>query len=326
MAVKSDRHAGRLCGVRLWLTFTGVLLTAGCARPVPGAAPAAASVSPLARTTTPGSACTLDDTARGLQQRVRNGELSARRVALQCVATANGRVGPEVVAEALDVLVTRLEFLGAPEDRMEQTGDTVYAWVPLTDTLDFNRVTRRGALSVHEVDEAALRAMQPQPLSGAATALGVQWETWLNALVVPEGVSVEALTAVMPTAGAGLGWSLVRHYPGIHLGLLVHPLALDAGDVLPCAAREVEDEFPRVRIGFTPVGARRLADLTERAVGGRVVIVLDGVGLMAPTVQEPIRGGEIDITRTTMDLDRVQLAVLQRVLPEGVQCAYVSLQ
>ena len=51
-----------------------------------------------------------------------------------------------------------------------------------------------------------------------------------------------------------------------------------------------------VNIEFTGEGRARFASLTSGLVGRRLAIVLDGVVLTAPRVQEPITGGRAVIT------------------------------
>jgi preprotein translocase subunit SecD len=71
---------------------------------------------------------------------------------------------------------------------------------------------------------------------------------------------------------------------------------------------------------LTESGRRRFAELTERVAGNRVALALDGVVCSAPTVQGTIPGGEFNISGPRPDGHRVQVAVMQRVLPEGVHC------
>ena len=51
-----------------------------------------------------------------------------------------------------------------------------------------------------------------------------------------------------------------------------------------------------VKIKFSPEGAQRFASLTSRSVGKRLAIVLDDVVITAPSIREPIKGGNCEIT------------------------------
>src|SRR5690606_18676325 len=53
---------------------------------------------------------------------------------------------------------------------------------------------------------------------------------------------------------------------------------------------------PQVGMSFSPIGATKFANLTEKTVGGLIAIVLDDVIYAAPRVNERIGGGEAVIT------------------------------
>jgi preprotein translocase subunit SecD len=53
---------------------------------------------------------------------------------------------------------------------------------------------------------------------------------------------------------------------------------------------------PVVSLRFNPAGANKFADLTTAGVGKRMAIVLDRVVKSAPNINEPIRGGQAQIT------------------------------
>lgn len=49
---------------------------------------------------------------------------------------------------------------------------------------------------------------------------------------------------------------------------------------------------PLININFTADGARRFGEITENMVGQRLAIVVDDIVLAAPSINEPIRGGQ----------------------------------
>lgn len=51
-----------------------------------------------------------------------------------------------------------------------------------------------------------------------------------------------------------------------------------------------------VKIKFSPEGAQRFATLTGKNVGKRLAIILDDVVITAPSIREPIKGGNCEIT------------------------------
>lgn len=53
---------------------------------------------------------------------------------------------------------------------------------------------------------------------------------------------------------------------------------------------------PQVEVSFDAEGARRLRELTERNVGRRLAILLDGVIASTPVIRGPITGGKSIIT------------------------------
>jgi preprotein translocase subunit SecD len=64
-----------------------------------------------------------------------------------------------------------------------------------------------------------------------------------------------------------------------------------SGDTLTDAQATFQDNQPVVSFRFDSIGARRFGEATERNVGKRFAIVLDGRVISAPVIREPIRGG-----------------------------------
>ena len=69
---------------------------------------------------------------------------------------------------------------------------------------------------------------------------------------------------------------------------------------------------PVVTLQFNDEGAKKFADLTARNVGKQIAILLDGKGLTAPRVSEPITGGNAQITGSKDAQDAEHLAILLR--------------
>ena len=95
--------------------------------------------------------------------------------------------------------------------------------------------------------------------------------------------------------------------------ILVRKRADVTGENLDLAQATV-DQFgrPAVAIRFDTVGARKFGRLTTENVGRRFAIVLDGEVISAPEIQEPIPGGNGQITGNFTVESAEQLAILLR--------------
>jgi hypothetical protein len=53
---------------------------------------------------------------------------------------------------------------------------------------------------------------------------------------------------------------------------------------------------PEVQVRFTRAGSQRLSEVTDAAVGRRLVLIVDGQVQVAPRINEPITGGSVRLT------------------------------
>ncbi|MFZ1741602.1 MAG: hypothetical protein WAT93_02045 [Pontixanthobacter sp.] len=75
------------------------------------------------------------------------------------------------------------------------------------------------------------------------------------------------------------------------------------GDLKLCAetVKRVSDGFDEVRglplvaIRFRPEAGKRIAEMTSALVGQRLEVTINGSVISAPTVAEPVTGGEIQL-------------------------------
>lgn len=90
------------------------------------------------------------------------------------------------------------------------------------------------------------------------------------------------------------------------------PYLLNSNDGL--GGNDLDDAFvsydgtsgvPVVSLKFNPAGAVKFGDLTTKGVGNRMAIVLDRVVKSAPNINEPIRGGQAQITLGRGNRDQV---------------------
>jgi preprotein translocase subunit SecD len=74
---------------------------------------------------------------------------------------------------------------------------------------------------------------------------------------------------------------------------------------------------PAVSIEFTDEGAKKFAELTTKNVGKALAIFLDGVPVSSPVVQEPITGGQAQITGdfTTQEAKNLSIQLNAGALP-----------
>ncbi|ACZ19449.1 protein-export membrane protein SecD [Thermanaerovibrio acidaminovorans DSM 6589] len=88
-------------------------------------------------------------------------------------------------------------------------------------------------------------------------------------------------------------------------------------------ARTSFDQFgrPVVSLKFNDAGAKLFDEATAQNVGRQIAIVLDGVVVSAPVVQERIRGGEAQISGRFTEAEAKRLAIMLRAgaLPVGVE-------
>ena len=85
-----------------------------------------------------------------------------------------------------------------------------------------------------------------------------------------------------------------------------------SGDTLTDAQATFQDNQPVVSFRFDSIGARRFGEATERNVGKRFAIVLDGRVISAPVIREPIRGGSGIISGSFTVQSANDLALLLR--------------
>jgi len=78
----------------------------------------------------------------------------------------------------------------------------------------------------------------------------------------------------------------------------VHPEALMSFAEVTRTEVDTDDltEQVVVRVWLSPAGRQRFAEITAAHVTGRVAVVVDGVVVTAPRINEPIKGAELQIS------------------------------
>ncbi len=97
--------------------------------------------------------------------------------------------------------------------------------------------------------------------------------------------------------------------------LLLENKILMTGDMIKDAQVRIGGNFnePYVSINLTGHGSKVFANITEKNVGKRLAIVLDGVVRSAPVIQEKILGGSAQITGSFTHEEATDLAIVLRV-------------
>lgn len=106
--------------------------------------------------------------------------------------------------------------------------------------------------------------------------------------------------------------------------LLVESYARLTGEYLKSAGVGF-DQFgqPIVQLAFNDEGAKRFFEVTRESVGKRLAILLDGHPKSAPNVNEPISGGQAQISGRFTDEEAKDLAIILRAgsLPVPIRLA-----
>ncbi len=111
-------------------------------------------------------------------------------------------------------------------------------------------------------------------------------------------------------------------------GVLVFPVLLEkavliTGEALKTARSEIGGKFgePYVSLTFNARGARLFEEITRKGVGRQLAIVLDDIVQSAPVIQEPISGGNAQITGSFSAEEAHDLAIVLRAgaLPAPVE-------
>lgn len=112
--------------------------------------------------------------------------------------------------------------------------------------------------------------------------------------------------------GLAPGYEEVPHREGSRRSLILSREAAFTGRFLDDAQVRFGQQGPSVSLTFDERGARAFGELTADNVGRRIAIVLDGRVISAPTVNEPIYGGDAQITGQFTDQEARDLALMLR--------------
>lgn len=202
------------------------------------------------------------------------------------------------LAQAEEAVRNRIDRYGVAEASLERQGDSRLI-VELPGIQDAERVIdvirKTGMLEFRLVDDSKPHSELPNLVKDAR----VQNQ-------IPEGYSGniiakinQALVGKIP-AESEVVFELQRD-PATRqvvngVPYLVQKRTTVTGDMLQDARVSVSENEPHVSLTFNNIGSRNFGDLTKENVKKRLAILLDGVLVTAPTINEPILSGQAQIT------------------------------
>ena len=205
---------------------------------------------------------------------------------------------PEIVRQGTDEIVLQLPGIRDPQRAMEIVGRTAQ--------LEFKMVAANPPDNLTALFEEALRSGRLKPdFSHQDLNLALKD-------AVPAGTELYIIKHTDRESG------VTRTLP-----ILLERPILMTGEALKTARTEIGGRFglPYVSLTFNPRGARVFEEITRQGVGRRLAIILDNIVQSAPVIEEPISGGNAQITGSFTTEEAHDLAIVLRAgaLPAPVQ-------
>ncbi|MCI4645390.1 MAG: protein translocase subunit SecD [Hyphomonadaceae bacterium] len=115
----------------------------------------------------------------------------------------------------------------------------------------------------------------------------------------------------LATGRAPVGWRLLSDAETGER-MLVNNVAVVNGEDVATASQgfDPDDNSPAVNFRLTGVGQKRFSDVTQNNYGKRFAIVLDEQVMSAPRINEPIYGGQVQITGNFTMQEALDLAAI----------------
>lgn len=205
-----------------------------------------------------------------------------------------GVAEPVIIRQGADEIVIQLPGVKDPDRAMKLLGDTAQ--------LEFKLVAETEGANI---DQLVANAVESGQWSG-------KWQerdevAELNRL----------LAGSLPANTAIYFERLVDNQTGIESSrpILLETKVLMTGDMVKNAQVRIGGTFnePYVSLDMTSRGGKVFATLTEKNVGRRMAIVLDGVVKSAPVIRERILGGSAQISGSFSHEEASDLAIVLRV-------------
>ena len=205
-----------------------------------------------------------------------------------------GVAEPVIIRQGADEIVIQLPGVRDPERAMKLLGDTAQ--------LEFKLVAESEGVNI---DQLVANAVESGQWSGKWQERDEVRE--LNRL----------LAGSLPANTAIYFERLVDNQTGLESSrpILLETKVLMTGDMVKNAQVRIGGTFnePYVSLDFTSRGGKVFATLTEKNVGRRMAIVLDGVVKSAPVIRERILGGSAQISGSFTHEEASDLAIVLRV-------------
>ncbi|MCG6931465.1 MAG: protein translocase subunit SecD [Desulfofustis sp.] len=213
-----------------------------------------------------------------------------------------GVAEPVIIRQGTDEIVIQLPGIRDPERAMKLLGDTAQ--------LEFKMVAESEGINIDQ-------------LISSVTQSG-QWSGKWQELDEVKKLN-QLLIAQLPANTSIYFERLTDKQTGIESGqpILLENKVLMTGDMVKNAQVRIGGTFnePYVSLDLTSRGGKLFANITEKNVGRRVAIVLDGVVKSAPVIRERILGGSAQISGSFTHEEASDLAIVLRVgaLPAPVE-------
>ena len=205
-----------------------------------------------------------------------------------------GVAEPVIIRQGADEIVIQLPGVRDPDRAMKLLGDTAQ--------LEFKLVAEGEGVNI---DQLVANAVESGQWSGK----------WQERDEVRELNRV--LAGSLPANTAIYFERLVDNQTGLESSrpILLETKVLMTGDMVKNAQVRIGGTFnePYVSLDFTSRGGKVFATLTEKNVGRRMAIVLDGVVKSAPVIRERILGGSAQISGSFTHEEASDLAIVLRV-------------
>ncbi len=205
-----------------------------------------------------------------------------------------GVAEPVIIRQGTDEIVIQLPGIRDPERALKLLGDTAQ--------LEFKIVAESEGVNIDQLISEAIE-------SG-------QWSgKWQERDQVQE--LNRLLSSVLPANTSIYFERLVDKQTGIERSqpILLENKVLMTGDMVKNAQVRIGGTFnePYVSLDLTSRGGKVFGTLTEKNVGRRMAIVLDGVVKSAPVIRERILGGSAQISGSFSHEEASDLAIVLRV-------------
>ena len=205
-----------------------------------------------------------------------------------------GVAEPVIIRQGADEIVIQLPGIRDPERALKLLGDTAQ--------LEFKMVAETEGVNVEQLVGQSIE--------------GGQWSgKWQERDEVKK--LNQSLAAVLPANTAIYFERFTDKQTGIETSrpILLDTKVLMTGDMVKNAQVRIGGTFnePYVSLDLTSRGGKVFANLTEKNVGRRMAIVLDGVVKSAPVIRERILGGSAQISGSFNHEEASDLAIVLRV-------------